>query len=392
MPASNATKSRKWCFTMFFDIDKMGPRGPEAKYFEDWECEYLYVGLESCPTSGRLHYQGYVRFANPRALNGVRSLFTHTITGDNGKQKYPGHWEACKGTEEQNVKYCSKESDLIIEWGQSEADLKPDKNQGKRNDIKAVRQMISEGKGMLEVVSEVNSAQAIKIAETMLKYLEPERSWMPEVYWIYGPTGVGKSKLAFSQCERPWVSGETGRWFEGYDAHEDVIFDDFRGDFCKFHVLLRLLDRYPYRIEVKGASRQFLAKRIFITSYHPPHLVYKDRGNEDLAQLGRRICKIIHLLSDSEARSMPGKKIGLEPSDKELIPELGPEQKVGGNTTETPLTPPVFQGAPPPTMFYEGPKRTECSKPHADNLYCKDCVNLALDDFFAEDDSEEPDG
>lgn len=356
---------------MFWDQKSYGDEGPGPDYFKDWVCEYLYVGKEICPNTYRLHYQGYVRFANPRALGGVRKLFTHTITTMAGKQGYAGKWFACKGTEAQNVRYCSKDEDLIIEWGDREADLEPDKEQGKRTDIANVRQMISEGKGMLDIVSTVNSAQAIKVAETMLKYLEPGRSWMPEVIWIYGPTGVGKSKYAFDHCVDPWVSGETGKWFEGYDGHEDVIFDDFRGDFCKFHVLLRLLDRYPYRIEVKGSSRQFLARRIFITSCHPPHEVYKDRAGEDLAQLGRRISQIIKMVSDSVTLCMPGTKIGLEPSDTLIAPERGPAQEVGGNTSPDPLATTSLEGGAAPTYLEEG----KCARAHAPDLYCDECIN-----------------
>lgn len=345
---TTATKSRKWCFTMYYDKE------PGADYFGDnWECDYLIVGKEICPETKREHYQGYVRFPNPRALTGVRKLFTHKVRTAAGGLGYPGHWTPCKGTETDNFNYCSKENNIVIEWGarEDDPDAAEDKHQGKRNDIKRVRELIQGGAGMKEVVETINSAQAIKIAETMLKYIEPGRSWMPEVIWLYGPTGTGKSKLAFELCPDAWVSGETGRWFEGYDAHEDVILDDFRGDFCKFHVLLRLLDRYPYRVEVKGASRQFLAKRIVITSCHPPHLAYGTRKDEDIRQLGRRIGKIIHLERLGVAWEQPGSEIGLEPSVRFVIPERGPEQEVGGNTTPTPATALPTPGGCTPTSY-----------------------------------------
>lgn len=333
--SNSAGRSRKWCFTMFFDCDKE-PRGPGKDYFGDnWECEYLIVGYEICPKSNRPHYQGYVRFANPRALSGVRKLFTHTVTLDDNKQGYPGHWTPCKGTEAQNFNYCTKAEDIIVEFGikESSPEVAEYKHQGKRNDIDLARNMIKAGAGMHEITNIVPSYQAMKCAEMMLKYMEVTRNWQPEIFWIWGPTGVGKSKFAFDQCKDPWVSGDTGKWFEGYDAHEDVIIDDIRGDFCKFHVLLRLLDRYPYRIEVKGGSRQFLAKRIFITSCHPPHKVYKDRGGEDLKQLGRRIAKIIFIESLTVAWEQPGSDIGIEPAIRFIVPAQRAAQEVGGNTT-----------------------------------------------------------
>lgn len=379
MPASIASKSRKWCFTMYWD-----GKEPGKDYFDDWECDYMYIGKEICPESRREHYQGYIRFTNPRALAGVRKLFTHTVLTPAGRPGYPGHWEACKGTETQNVRYCAKDEDLVIEWGDREADLTEDKAQGKRNDIIAVREMIRNGANMRDVIENCNSYQGIKIAETMLKHMEAPRDWVPEVYWIYGPTGTGKSKLAFDLCENPWTSAKDGKWFDGYDGHEDVIFDDFRHDFCPFHILLRLLDRYPYRIEHKGGCRQFLAKRIFITSCHSPDKVYP-LLREDLAQLGRRLTHIIYAPRLGEYYGMPGSEIGMEPSASFVIPELGTEQKVGGNTTEVSddkslLAPALTR--PPPGLI-----ESKCVVTHGADMVCDGCENDELLAAFAEEEA-----
>lgn len=73
-----------------------------------------------------------------------------------------------------------------------------------------------------------------------------------------------------------------------------MVIDDFRADFCKFHVLLRLLDKYPYVVEVKGGSRQWLAEEIFITAPMHPRDAYAHRSDEDIKQLLRRITTITH--------------------------------------------------------------------------------------------------
>lgn len=71
-----------------------------------------------------------------------------------------------------------------------------------------------------------------------------------------------------------------------------MIIDDYRADFCKFSELLRLLDRYPYQIQIKGGTRNLLAKRIFITSPKCPLDIWENRTEEELGQLTRRITKI----------------------------------------------------------------------------------------------------
>nr|QKV51265.1 putative replication associated protein [Crucivirus sp.] len=336
MPASKAEKSRKWCFTL------NNPKGGAEIYGDDWVVEYLIVGHEIAPTTGTPHHQGYVRFKNPIGLGGKGP----NPRGGVRKLLPTAAWFACKGTEEDNYDYCSKDRVTVIEYGEREApdpNADPDepaKGQGKRNDIRYARRLVKAGAGMAEICDKIDSYQGIRAAETFLKYMEIKRSWIPEVIWIYGPTGVGKTHLAHELCEtEPWTSLDTGRWFEGYDAHEDVIFDDIRGDFCKFHVLLRLLDRYEYRIEVKGASRQFLARRIFVTTCKPPHELYKDRAGEDLMQLGRRITTIIWMEKTGTSWQAPGRDIGRLPTVPYLVPSgsdleathpaLEPEQKSG---------------------------------------------------------------
>lgn len=84
---------------------------------------------------------------------------------------------------------------------------------------------------------------------------------------------------------------ENLKWWEGYDAHENVIIDDFRKDSIQFSSLLRLLDRYAFRVETKGASRQLLAKNIIITCPESPEELF-EHTREDIKQLLRRIDEI----------------------------------------------------------------------------------------------------
>lgn len=142
---------------------------------------------------------------------------------------------------------------------------------------------------MRAIVDLVDSYPAIRMAETILKYKEEPRTSKPFVRWYWGASGTGKTRLAYEESDKDnrWISGKNLKWFDGYDAHTNVIIDDFRGDFCTFHELLRLLDRYEIRVENKGGSRQFKPVDIWITSCYPPDAVYATR--EDIEQLLRRI-------------------------------------------------------------------------------------------------------
>ena len=117
----------------------------------------------------------------------------------------------------------------------------------------------------------------------------------PTVYWYHGATGTGKTKRAYEVAleladgdgDIWWANGSL-KWFDGYDGHSVAILDDFRPDWAKLWFMLRLLDRYPMRVEVKGGFRQWVADHIFITCPKPPEECYLEAG-EDIDQLLRRV-------------------------------------------------------------------------------------------------------
>lgn len=256
-------KSRAYCFTL-------NNPPAEVKYSEI-KCAYIIVGDEIAPETKTPHHQGYIRFKNAVAFKSVQKTLPAGC-----------HIEPAKGSPQQNIEYCAKEK-ILYENG-----TRP--KMGKRNDIITVKEIVKNKGGMKDVINAVNSYQAMRCGELILKYMEEPRTEKPVVKWFYGATGTSKTKTAFEESEDPWVSGRNLKWWEGYDAHKHVIIDDFRRDFCTFHELLRILDRYPYRIENKGGSRQLLATQIIITCPDPPNEVYETR--EDVGQLLRRIDEV----------------------------------------------------------------------------------------------------
>lgn len=253
-------QGKYWCFTDFTLITDYSGLG----------ALYVIYGIETCPESGRTHHQGYCEFNTNQRLERLKA-FNSTI-----------HWERRQGTQTQAIDYCKKEGNYY-EFGTPK-----ECKRGSRSDIIEVKRLISEGKGMKDIVEVATSYQAVRMAELSLKYNERKRSWAPVVKWFWGPTGSGKTRKAVEEAgDDYYISSRNLKWWEGYDAHENVIIDDFRKDFCTFHELLRILDRYPYRVETKGSSRQLLAKNIWITSCYKPEEVYDTR--EDIGQLLRRI-------------------------------------------------------------------------------------------------------
>lgn len=143
---------------------------------------------------------------------------------------------------------------------------------------------------MRQVVDIARNNNDIRFMENYYKYKEKVRDWKPIVKWYHGSTGSGKTRSALKEAgEDCWVSMGTGQWFEGYDAHENVVFDDIRENFVQFKIWLNILDRYPCRVPIKGSSRQFLAKNIWITSPYSPTELWSGRCSEDIQQFIRRL-------------------------------------------------------------------------------------------------------
>lgn len=93
----------------------------------------------------------------------------------------------------------------------------------------------------------------------------------------YGSTGTGKSRRAFAEAgETAYVKDPRSKFWCGYRGESNVIIDEFRGGIDVAH-MLRWLDRYPVRVELKGSSAPLKANKIWITSNLHPNEWYPDR-------------------------------------------------------------------------------------------------------------------
>lgn len=262
-------KSQCWCFTL--------NNWSEEQYEKiiAFPCDYMIVGKE-VGEEGTPHLQGYIRKKTQIRFNSLKKMMPQA------------HFEIAKGTPEQNIKYCSKEGDFV-EIGERPV------GQGKRTDIELVRDTIKTTGKIASVVEIATNLQQIKMAEIMIKYIEPKRDYKPNVIWLYGASGLGKTRKALEMFPNAFrKSNSTGLWWDGYDAHQDVIIDDVKNEDQKYYLtLLELLDRYECRIQVKGGTRQFLARNIVLTSlWHPGRLF---GAFDDAVEIERRIDQIIKL-------------------------------------------------------------------------------------------------
>lgn len=112
------------------------------------------------------------------------------------------------------------------------------------------------------------------------------------VFW--GPTGTGKSRRAWEEAGMDaYCKDPRSKFWCGYQIQENVILDEFRGGIDISH-LLRWLDRYPCRVEIKGSSKPLRAVKYWITSNLNPDYWYPECDFETLQALKRRL-EVVHM-------------------------------------------------------------------------------------------------
>jgi len=96
-PKKQVSRKTFYCFTVFISVD--GMKTLINRQLEQICTKFMY-GEEICPTTKRVHLQGFMQLKKAMRITEL------SIAGN-------PHFEACKGSEEQNEKYCSKDGKVF---------------------------------------------------------------------------------------------------------------------------------------------------------------------------------------------------------------------------------------------------------------------------------------
>lgn len=267
-------RSRGWCFTWFNPPRvQLWTALPEGVLYAVWQ-------LEKCPTTGRLHLQGYVRFKNPHGLQGCVDFIDSNAA----------HWTPARGSDADNKKYCSKEEtratvpltdaqDPFYDAGCGPFELGNPANPGKRTDLAIAAEAVQRTGDL----SEVDPVMIIKFSKGLDRLVEltaaaPKRPSSLKIFCIKGESGIGKSfqveNRFHGELYKP-VWGNSGVWFDGYAGQKILLIDEFRGQ-CRTDLFFKLLDPYDLTLDKKGGTIRAAWDTVFITCNQDPFQWWPD--------------------------------------------------------------------------------------------------------------------
>lgn len=220
--------------------------------------QYIAWGLETCPKTGRLHFQAFA-YGEKSTLSGWSKKF--------GKS----HVEKMLGSFVQNDVYCSKQSQL------QELGLRP-MGDGQKRTLKDFTDEIIRRPGVAPVDIALDQAEFAPVfcqfrgglnvlaAARFARSIKGDHS-APTVTFVHGPSGAGKTRYV-RELEPDCYTVPSGlQWFDGYFGHEAVLLNNLSpsslGDRDRF---LEILDRYPIQVPIKGGFVMWKPRRIYITS------------------------------------------------------------------------------------------------------------------------------
>lgn len=233
--------------------------------FAKTKCLYMVLGKEVCPTTARPHLQGFLYFENPHAYpsKAFRAI------------SHGAHDEIMRGTPRQAAEYCKKDGDW---WEHGNVPT-----QGARTDWDTALNDLRDHQSPIHAIDQQpHLAPCIRALERYQQLSIKSTHRELKVYVLIGEPGTGKSRWAWENFPDLYSKPE-GQWWDGYSGQDTVLLDDYYGE-ISYPTFLKVLDRYPVLLPVKGGFVAAKYTTVIVTSNSPPRLWYSN-----IAALNRRI-------------------------------------------------------------------------------------------------------
>lgn len=245
---------------------------------------YSVIGFEVGHKTHTPHFHAYAYWTNGKAISKIKTALPRA------------NIQIAKGTAEQCRAYVIKEGEYN-EFGDCP-------KQGSRTDLQRFKDDIMNGMSQEDLIEEhtENMAkydrfyQRVRCLELKKKSLTMEA---PEVIVLVGEPGTGKTRKVYTDNDSSDIykleigDGSSGSLFwDGYDGEPVILIDDFHNN-IRLDYMLRLLDRYPMKLNIKGGYTYRVSQKIYITSNLSIDEWYPNCRQIHRDALRRRITQII---------------------------------------------------------------------------------------------------
>lgn len=240
---------------------------------------YTVAQEEQCPTTGRVHLQGYVEFNRRVKRTTLSNIFNPAI-----------HWEKRRGNSEQARDYCSKEDTRVPggrHWELGERSKVT--GSGQRSDLDSLAADMKQGMKR-KAIADKHSAAFIKYSRGIEEFANAMDLDLEEkcptytdrlVYIFYGPSGSGKSTAAEHKMDgdsvyRPQKNNSSVLSFETYRGEKWIFLDDFEPTMINKGTLKEICDNRKCILPGRGSNsgRVGRHKGVIITSNIDPEEWY----------------------------------------------------------------------------------------------------------------------
>lgn len=300
-------RSRKWLIEINNPVEKgFTHEELKARLLQIKNLDYWCMCDEIGGKTKTYHTHIYIFRSNAIRWSQLDNLF------------HGGHWEAARGTSQQNRDYIRKEGKWlnsnkketnIIDTFEESCDV-PDEKQGERNDLHQLYDMIKEGYTDYEILevnpSHMRNLDKIEKCRQIVKRKESANKIRDvEVHYIYGATGTGKTYgiMAKYGCENVYRITDTYHPWDMYEGQDVIVFEEFYSEDYKLQVLLNWLDKYPLVLPCRFYNRQAFFTKVYLTSnipldeqYHDVKINNRERWNAFI----RRINTVTYYKSKEE--------------------------------------------------------------------------------------------
>lgn len=316
-------RSRHWSFTVHTDPDPASPRFWDPSLCEwDKPARFVIAGLELCPTSGQMHWQGYLALDTQLGLCSAKKMLNCTWA----------HLERSRGKPSENYAYCRK-TDTAVGYSEhvgeatdkvifSCGDLPEDKGRSANKNDNYNEILTQESfDDAYQLSQELEPRDFVlyndTITRTLMKVFDQTTPFIrdmetfcrPPIFQsileqksvlIYGASGTGKTAYALAHFKKPYLISHVDqlKTFKP-SLHDGLVFDDMSFTHWPAESCIHILDlEHPRYIHCRNTNGFIPARypRIFTTNKEPDDW-YSDKATDEQKVAIKRRMLCIHVMN-----------------------------------------------------------------------------------------------